>query len=100
MKEISVTELAGVDSPLVIDVREPDEYASGHADGAVSIPLGEVSRRASEIPRGAPVYVICQSGRRSGLAGAALSEEGVDAINVVGGTTAWIEAGLPVSTRT
>lgn len=98
MKEISVTGLAGVDSPFVVDVREPDEYASGHADGAVSIPLGEISLRAGEIPRGAPVYLICQSGRRSSLAGAALSADGVDAVNVVGGTSAWIEAGLPVIT--
>ncbi|MFO7689140.1 MAG: rhodanese-like domain-containing protein [Cryobacterium sp.] len=95
MKEISVFDLAQIDSPVLVDVRESDEYAAGHADGAISIPLGEVLSRASDIPRGEPVYLICQSGRRSGLAAVSLAATGVDTVNVIGGTTAWMQAGLP-----
>jgi len=82
----------------LLDVREPDEYAEGHAPGATLIPLGELPGRTGEIPSGRPLYVICQSGRRSGLACQALRQAGVDAWNVEGGTAAWIELGLPCET--
>jgi len=78
---------------LLIDVREPDEFVSGHALGAVNIPLGGVTE--AELPLGETVYVICQSGARSARAVQALRERGVRAINVDGGTSAWLRAGLP-----
>jgi rhodanese-related sulfurtransferase len=82
----------------VIDVREPDEYVSGHVPGAVLIPLGEVPERVSEVPEGETVYLICRSGARSMRAGDVLAAEGRDVVNVAGGTMAWIEAGHPTIT--
>lgn len=96
MRRITATELASTPDRVLIDVREPDEYASGHVGGAINIPLGQLRSRLSEIPPAPEVHVICQSGRRSAQATEVLTPEGVDAVNVDGGTTAWIQAGLPI----
>jgi len=94
MTDITVTELAGMTDPVVVDVRESYEFEAGHAAGALLIPLGELGRRLVEVPRGAPVYVICAAGGRS-LQGAALLERhGIEAVNVTGGMNAWQQAGL------
>jgi len=84
-------------APL-IDVREPDEYEEARAPGARLIPLAEVPDRIDEIPADGTVYVICRSGGRSAKAVEHLRANGVDAVNVTGGTLAWIEAGNPVET--
>lgn len=86
-------------APL-IDVRQPDEYAEVHVPGAVLIPLAQVPERVDEVPRDAPVYVICRSGNRSRTASAFLIEQGIDATNVAGGTLAWLQAGKPAATGT
>jgi rhodanese-related sulfurtransferase len=84
--------------PVVIDVREPDEFASGHVPGAVNVPLATVGTWAATQPKEAPCVVICQSGRRSVTASEILVEQGFKQVtNVAGGTAAWIEQGLPVS---
>ncbi|MGV3759043.1 MAG: rhodanese-like domain-containing protein [Actinomycetota bacterium] len=96
--EVDVQELAQAlerGAPL-IDVREPAEYAEARAPGAVLIPLGQVSERTGEVPTDRTVYVICRSGRRSASAAEHWRAQGIDAVNVAGGTLAWIEAGLPV----
>lgn len=95
MRRITVEELASTLHRVLIDVREPDEYASAHVPGAINIPLGQLRSRVSEVPSAPEVHVICQSGRRSAQATEVLTAEGVRAINVDGGTTAWIQAGLP-----
>lgn len=82
-------------APLV-DVREPAEYAEVRAPGAVLVPLGEVPARTGEVPTDRTVYVICRSGARSASAVEYWRSQGVDAVNVAGGTLAWIEAGFPV----
>jgi rhodanese-related sulfurtransferase len=82
----------------VIDVREPDEYVEGHVPGAPLIPLGDVPDRVGEVPSGGEVLVICKSGGRSRRAAEHLRSQGIDAVNVAGGTMAWIEAGHPVVT--
>jgi len=84
-------------APL-IDVREPAEYAEAHAPGAVLIPLGQVAERIDEVPTDRTVYVICRTGRRSATAVEHYRQRGIDAVNVVGGTLAWLEAGQPVDT--
>ncbi|MFB2580975.1 rhodanese-like domain-containing protein [Herbiconiux sp. P15] len=96
MKSITVQELAALPSPVVIDVREPDEFASGHAPSAVNIPLSQLAQRLDEVPTAGPVHVICQLGGRSAQATEALASRGVDAVNVTGGTSAWVSAALPV----
>jgi len=96
MSRITVDQLATLDSPVLIDVREPDEYAAGHAPGAVNLPMSQLDARVDEVPTDAPVHVICQSGGRSARAAEALAARGVDAIDVEGGTSAWISAGHPV----
>ena len=94
MKEVTVQEVP-VGAQL-IDVREPEEYAEVHAAGAVNIPLSELPQRTGEIDTDRPVYLICKSGGRSAQAAAYLEQSvGYDnLINVEGGTTAWVRAGL------
>jgi rhodanese-related sulfurtransferase len=88
--------LQGERPPYVLDVREPWEYLAGHLPGAVLVPLGELDRRAAEVPRDRPVLAVCHSGVRSWTAAAFLLASGyADVTNVDGGTAAWIEKGYP-----
>lgn len=84
------------DGALLLDVRTEAEYAGGHAKGAMHIPLDELEERAGELKGASEVYVICQSGGRSAQAVNYLTAEGVNAINVAGGTRAWRSDGLPM----
>ena len=70
-----------------IDVRTADEYASGHISEAVHIPYEEITQRISEvtIEKDAEIYVYCRSGRRSGIAKAALDEAGFTRVVNAGG---------------
>jgi rhodanese-related sulfurtransferase len=97
MNTIDTKALSELTNPVIIDVREPVEYVSGHAPAAASIPLGELVARVEEIDRDNTVYVICESGGRSGQAVEWLSTQGFDAVNVEGGTSAWRNSGLPVT---
>ncbi|NMO96332.1 sulfurtransferase TusA family protein [Paenibacillus lemnae] len=75
---------------VIVDVREPAEFAFGHIPGAVSMPLGELEIRLSELDPQQPTYVICRSGLRSDLAAQALSNAGFQqVINVVPGMKDW-----------
>ena len=78
---------------VLIDVREPEEYADAHVPGAVLIPLGQIADRAGEIPEGPDLFVICRSGARSERAAEILALKDRAATNVAGGTLAWIDAG-------
>ena len=80
----------------VVDVREAGEYAEGHVPGARLIPMGQLTSRLDELDRKQPVYLICASGNRSGAMADVLSSRRFDAVNVLGGTTAWIRSGRPV----
>lgn len=85
------------DGALLVDVREPHEWRAGRAAGARHIPLGELARRAGELPKERPIYLICASGNRSKVAAELLRRAGFDRpINVSGGTGAWMRAQLPV----
>ncbi len=100
LPEIDVAEAArrrNVGTPI-FDVREPDEYAEGHVPGAPLIPLGTVADRVDEFPPAGEVLVICKSGGRSRQAVELLRSQGIDAVNVAGGTMGWIDAGHPVAT--
>jgi rhodanese-related sulfurtransferase len=81
---------------FLLDVRGFDEFATGHAEGAACIPLPDLERRVGELPTGRPVLVMCQSGGRSALAAERLRALGMDNItDVLGGFSAWKQAGLP-----
>jgi rhodanese-related sulfurtransferase len=96
--EISVGEVSArlAAGAAFFDVRQPDEYTDGHAPNAVLVPLNEVPERVGEFRTDGEVLVICRSGGRSAMACEFLREQGVDAINIAGGTLAWIAAGFDV----
>jgi len=78
----------------VIDVRELDEYQSGHIPGAVLLPLGELPKRLNEVPRDSAVILVCRSGNRSKQAYDYLRTQGfINVHNMLGGMQAWIAAG-------
>ena len=81
---------------LLLDVREDDEWAAGHADGARHLPLGQIGASEQDLPRDREVLLICRSGRRSAQAAQLLRNAGHSAVNVAGGMQAWTQAGLPV----
>jgi rhodanese-related sulfurtransferase len=83
----------------VLDVREPDEYKSGHLLNAKSIPLGKLRERIGEMERyrDKPIVVVCRSGNRSATACALLGRDGFAQVyNLAGGVTAWQKASLPL----
>jgi rhodanese-related sulfurtransferase len=84
----------------LLDVREDDEWAAGHAPDAAHIPVGALSERAAEIPQDGEVYVICRSGARSAYAAQQLSVAGWKTINVADGMTGWAVAGRPMISET
>ncbi|MFZ1729209.1 MAG: rhodanese-like domain-containing protein [Bacteroidota bacterium] len=81
---------------VVLDVRTVPELTAelGKIDGVVNIPVQELEQRLAEMKRyqKSPVYVICRSGNRSGVATGILRQHGYDAYNVTGGMRAWREA--------
>ncbi|MEQ1735432.1 MAG: rhodanese-like domain-containing protein [Rhodoglobus sp.] len=99
MNSIDTHTLSELEDPTLIDVREVVEFVAGHARSAINLPLSELVARANEVPQGDTVYVICESGGRSAQATEWLAAQGVDAVNVLGGTSAWRAAGLPVATE-
>jgi rhodanese-related sulfurtransferase len=81
---------------ILIDVREPDEWAAGHAQGARHIPLAQLGQRKRELPADRPIITVCRSGARSARAAAVLAEQGREVSNLRGGMRAWAAAGLPL----
>jgi len=106
VERISVDEAArrldmsdGEVAPLLVDVREPGEYAQFRARGAVLMPLSVFQLRYVQLPRDRPLLLICASGSRSLAAGQFLVHQGFGAVaNVEGGSIAWVRARLPVRT--
>ncbi len=83
--------------PVVVDVREPWEYAQGHVPGAVLMPLGQLASRLNELDSERAVALICASGNRSQSAAALLGQKNFKKIyNVTHGTMGWIQQGLPI----
>ena len=80
----------------LVDVRTPEEFASGHLPDAINIPLQELSGRLGEIAANEPVVLYCRSGNRSGQAAQLLAGAGYTQILDLGGIIAWEAAGLPV----
>lgn len=95
---------------VLIDVREPDEYAAGHLPGAINLPRGVLEFRIEAHPamacvtseslavKSRPLVVYCLTGGRAALAADSLQQLGFSRVSsLAGGITAWREAGLPVT---
>ena len=95
---IEPADLQTMPDAVLLDVREPGEWAAGHAPRAVHIPLGDLDRRAFELPADRAVVCICRSGRRSLQAAEILTGHGFDVHNLTGGMRAWSDAELAVVT--
>jgi hydroxyacylglutathione hydrolase len=97
IRQMQPSELADRgDHTPVIDVRHEGEWQNGHLPSAIHIPLGHLSRRLSELPKGRPLVMQCQGGSRSAIAASLLRRAGYDDVsNLTGGFGGWTKAGLP-----
>lgn len=86
---------ANVDHVL-LDVRTPQEFASGHIPGAINISIDELAGRLSEVPQDKPVVLYCRSGNRSNQAAQLLDRAGYTQIYDLGGIVNWVQQGYPV----
>jgi rhodanese-related sulfurtransferase len=85
--------------PLIVDVREPEEFASERIEGSVLMPMSQFVARHAELPRDRPLVMQCHSGSRSASATMYLVQRGwTDVRNLDGGIAAWMRDGLPVRT--
>jgi glyoxylase-like metal-dependent hydrolase (beta-lactamase superfamily II)/rhodanese-related sulfurtransferase len=93
--QVSVEEMEGrMREAVILDVREPEEYAHGHVPGAVNLPQAEMATRLDEVPRDRALFLICQSGYRSLRAAQFLRQVGFARVaSVAAGTAAWQAAG-------
>jgi rhodanese-related sulfurtransferase len=83
--------------PLLVDVREANEFADVRAPGAVLLPMSAFAARAGELPKDRPLMIVCHLGGRSAAAAAFLLRSGwPDVVNVAGGMDAWERGGLPI----
>ncbi len=73
----------------IVDVREADEWASGHISGARHIPLGSLMQRHNELNKQQETIMVCRSGNRSGIACEYLESLGYKVINMTGGMLEW-----------
>ena len=100
-RRISVQEAREMqeEGALIVDVRRPDEWESGHAAGAFHIPVDDIlSEAEAKLPKDQDLLFICAAGVRSGLAAEMASALGFDPerlYNIEQGTPVWIEAQLP-----
>lgn len=91
-------DLLAAQTAVFLDVRQLAEWQAGHIDGALHIPLTQLSGRLAQLPRGKTIITVCRSGHRSGIAARTLTRAGHDVLNLKGGIHAWTRAGLPLST--
>ena len=91
----------GDEATYVLDVRSPEEYASGHVPGAVNIPYDQIASRIAEVPKDKDVVLYCKSGRRAGIAAEVLAGQGYTRLqHLEGDIVAWVDKGRPVDTPT
>ncbi|TIC82236.1 rhodanese-like domain-containing protein [Nocardioides sp. GY 10113] len=93
----------GVPDPLpaglaILDVREHHEWAAGHIEGALHIPLMELPARVGEVAaiEAVQTLVVCKVGGRSAQATAYLAQQGYEVVNLAGGMLDWQAAGRPM----
>lgn len=89
-KDSSAAHALVAEGAALVDVRTPGEYAAGHLDGAVNIPVDQIASRAKEIgAKDRPVVVYCRSGARSAAAASALQQLGFTKIEDLGAMSNW-----------
>jgi rhodanese-related sulfurtransferase len=99
---LEATQLINRRDAIVLDVREPGEYAAGHLPNAKHIPLGQLASRLKELEKfkERPIVITCASGSRSGSAQSLLKKNGFkEAVNLKGGIAAWQQASLPLEKK-
>ena len=103
MFDVPTVSVAEIDSQppgtLLLDVREDDEWAAGHAAEAIHLPLSELPAGLADsgiLGGGRRVVVVCRVGARSAQVAAWLNHQGFDAVNLAGGMQAWVQAGRPI----
>lgn len=76
---------------LLVDVRTPEEFGSGHVDGALNVPVGELEAKLATFPakKNQNVLVYCRSGRRSAKAAMILTKAGFTKVYGLGGMSNW-----------
>ena len=90
-----------IESPdvITVDVRQPDEYASGHIENAINIDVKEedfLNKVESQLPKDKVIAVYCRSGKRSAMAAEMLTEKGYKVLNLEGGIEDWKSRNLPI----
>jgi phage shock protein E len=80
----------------LVDVRTPEEFASGHIHGAQNIALQELPARWGQLPKDRPLVLYCRTGNRSGMAGKMALQEGFTEVYNLGGVVEWHKQGLPL----
>lgn len=96
---VEATQLINREDALIVDVREADEYATGHLPEAKNFPVGKLAERAGELEKfkDKPIIVCCAAGMRSNKACGELKKLGFEKLyNLSGGVDAWVGAGYPV----
>lgn len=94
-------QLVNRQSGIIVDVREPDEFKSGHIPRAINVPLSTLKSRVNELEKykDKPVIVCCRSGQRSAQAAVSLRKQGFNTVhNLSGGFSAWQRDNLPTET--
>lgn len=84
---------------FLLDVREKDEYESGHIPNATNIYIGEIENKLEEVSPNKPIISICSVGNRGGLGASILKRHKYNVFNLLGGMTAWKEKGYPTKTE-
>jgi glyoxylase-like metal-dependent hydrolase (beta-lactamase superfamily II)/rhodanese-related sulfurtransferase len=87
-----------IEGALSLDVREQNEYAAGHIEGAIHIPLGKLHGNLNRVPADRPIVLYCGHGERASTAASILETAGrKDLVNLDGGIGAWEDAGYKVA---
>lgn len=81
---------------LLVDVRSTSEFSAGHIPGAVNIPMDQIEARLADLRPNVPLVLVCQAGKRARMTAELLAPCRREITVLEGGTSAWVQAGLPV----
>ena len=103
--DVPTVDVAGIPpGAVLLDCREDGEWAAGHIDGAVHVPMNTIPERLQADPGAltpdVPIVVVCKVGSRSAHVAAWLNQNGFDAMNLDGGMYAWDAAGRTMRSET